>query len=469
MLLHDKRQDTLAFDLAPTARRLDGDGHLHVARTAISKANVCEYLGREIPNWRDLGLDADRRYKLLRDPEELAKAVDSFNGKPLLLDHNPVNADDHDHTRTVGALSNAAWDPPYLRADLSCWSGPAIRLIQDGSQKELSSAYRYRADMTAGRTEDGHAYDGVMRDIVANHVALVKKGRAGPDVVVGDSAPSRGTLIMASTALSRAAAHTQGALFAYLRPKLAQDKAIDLGPIVAGLTAKTMKTSVPAIVLGVQKAARGKLAQDADLDDLPEVVEALVDLTPPEVAETVEGKIDDMAGAGGEGNGGEAQDDAEGAKAFLKEKGLTDEEIERVLGMLGGAPAMDRKAVATAVQTATKGMVSKPAMDAAIDAAVTRARTEAAAEQRAIREAERAVHPWVGDLAMAHDSAEDVYRTALGALKVDVAGVHPSAYPAILKATSKPSEVTPRPARLAMDAAATKDFADRFPHANRLK
>ncbi|MCV5420626.1 DUF2213 domain-containing protein, partial [Escherichia coli] len=33
-------------------------------------------------------------------------------------------------------------------------------------------------------------YDGVMRDIVGNHVALVTEGRAGSDVVVGDSIPT---------------------------------------------------------------------------------------------------------------------------------------------------------------------------------------------------------------------------------------------------------------------------------------
>jgi hypothetical protein len=41
--------------------------------------------------------------------------------------------------------------------------------------------------MTPGVSPQGEKYDGVMRDIVGNHVALVKEGRAGADVVVGDS------------------------------------------------------------------------------------------------------------------------------------------------------------------------------------------------------------------------------------------------------------------------------------------
>jgi hypothetical protein len=41
--------------------------------------------------------------------------------------------------------------------------------------------------MTPG-TYGGIKYDGVMRDIVGNHVALVEEGRAGADVHVGDAA-----------------------------------------------------------------------------------------------------------------------------------------------------------------------------------------------------------------------------------------------------------------------------------------
>ncbi len=41
--------------------------------------------------------------------------------------------------------------------------------------------------MTPG-SYNGEAYDGVMRDIAGNHVALVVQGRAGADVLVNDSA-----------------------------------------------------------------------------------------------------------------------------------------------------------------------------------------------------------------------------------------------------------------------------------------
>jgi len=182
--------DSIAFDRA-SVRRIDQDGHLFVETTPISKANVCPYYGREIPDHDKLGLDPDRIYQLYRDPDELKKAAGSFAGKPLLNLHTPVGADDHPTDAVVGAIGDKIeFKPPYLMAPLRVWDGDAIDQIQSGAQKELSCGYRYRADMTPGE-HDGQKYDGVMRDIVGNHVALVEEGRAGPDVVVGDQAMKR--------------------------------------------------------------------------------------------------------------------------------------------------------------------------------------------------------------------------------------------------------------------------------------
>lgn len=182
-------QDKLAFDFQ-SARAFDEDGHLRVAQTPISKGNVCPYYGHEIPGFQALGLDANKVYQLFRDPAELERAASTFEGKPLLLGHNPVSATDHDHERTVGAVSNARWRDPYLLADLACWSGLAIDGIQDSSIRELSASYRYDPVMKPG-TYKGTRYDGRMTNIRANHVALVEKGRAGRDVVVADRALMR--------------------------------------------------------------------------------------------------------------------------------------------------------------------------------------------------------------------------------------------------------------------------------------
>jgi hypothetical protein len=184
----ESTRDQIALDRS--ARHKDADGHLFVEWSNISKSNVCPYYGREIPDHKALGLDATRIYQLFRDPAELAAAASTFAGKPLLMVHQSVSADEHPTEIVIGCVGNTVeYSHPYLRAPLSVWRQDAIDVIESGEQCELSCGYRYTAYMTPGRTPEGIAFDGRMRQIRGNHVTIVKKGRAGPDVVVADNQP----------------------------------------------------------------------------------------------------------------------------------------------------------------------------------------------------------------------------------------------------------------------------------------
>ena len=184
----------LAFDRA-SVRSYDADGMLHVAKTPISKANVCVYYGKEIPDGELLGLIPDKEYRLLRDPEELRKAAPTFNNKPVLNTHIAVSVLKPPKESIVGSTgTNSSFEYPYLNNSLGLYDIDSIIGIESKQQCEISSSYRYRLDMTPGVYE-GEAYDGVMRDIVCNHVAIVPSGRAGPDVFVYDSKPT-GNILM---------------------------------------------------------------------------------------------------------------------------------------------------------------------------------------------------------------------------------------------------------------------------------
>jgi hypothetical protein len=175
--------DRLAFD----RRTVDRDGRLHVTDCKISAARVNEYYGSEIPNGVALGLDPGKIYRMYRDAGALKAAAPTFENMPLLDEHVAVSATDPQKQRIVGTLSNVRWKAPHLVADLAVWDADAIQRIRDGSQREISCGYSYMADMTPGEI-DGEVYDGVMRQIAANHVALVAQGRVGPDVLVADAA-----------------------------------------------------------------------------------------------------------------------------------------------------------------------------------------------------------------------------------------------------------------------------------------
>jgi hypothetical protein len=107
-----------------------------------------------------------------------------------------------------------------------------------------------------------------------------------------------------------------------------------------------------------------------------------------------------------------------------------------------------------------KPTMDKQVMDAAIGAAVAlaRAETETAtiAKLNAIRQAEKEVAPFVGEVG-AMDSAEAVYKLALDEAKIDLSGVPTAAYRAMAGMLRKPSDI--KPERFAMDAAHGDAFA----------
>lgn len=187
--------DRLVLDKG-SARRKDDNGFLHVSDCNISKAQVRQYYGGEIQAMTDkpLNLVSDKVYGMLCSAEELKKAAPSFANMPLLYSHKPISAeilaDDKEKRKLiVGSLgTDVHFSNPYLKADIVVYAADAIQGIEDEAQRELSCGYRFDPVMDAGSL-DGEAYDGVMKDISGNHVALVVEGRAGHDVTVSDEKP----------------------------------------------------------------------------------------------------------------------------------------------------------------------------------------------------------------------------------------------------------------------------------------
>lgn len=388
-------KDRLSLAQDRSLRSYDQDGRLHVESSNISKATVNPYYGSEIPNYQQLGLEPKKIYYLLRDPEELEKAAPTFNNLPLLSKHIPVSADEPQKEVIAGTTgSDTVFEDGYLKCSLAVWDAEAIAGIESGEQVELSSAYHYTADMTAGEFEGRH-YDGVMRDIVGNHVALVDVGRAGRDVVVSDADPFHERKIMKLKAGAKAR------IQAAVQPLLAQD---------AELSPDELLQVIGSLTNEVQTA-------EDDGEDLP-----------PENVENV--GTDEDEPEGGENNPAPTE----------PEEPAEDEEPE---APEGGAP-----------KPAQDAAISKMAMDAAIKRAVEAERKRS----QALATAQREVVHIVGDVAM--DNAADVYKFALEQSGIDVTGVHPSAYRAMVGMLGKPKQP------MAQDAAKT---AEQFPGLSRIR
>ncbi len=469
-------RDRLAFDRG-SVRTYDHDGRLHISLTHISKANVCPYRGDEIPEYQSLGLDPRRIYMLLRDPQELEKAISTANLIPVLNEHVPVSPIDPKQKNVVGYTgTNAAFNAPYVDNSMVVSVQDSIRKIENGTQQELSSAYYYRADMTPG-TYEGAQYDGVMRDIKFNHVALVEKGRAGPDVMVGDNSLN---LHGAKTVkLSKKAVMVKGALMAFLQPRMAADAAaaFNLDTILSGVKRKNWLEKKPGIVAAIKP----HLAQDADLQDVVALLDKLDSATPDnddvamddpdpkcaQILDMLRGKISDEDLA-------QVQAALSAPAAAPAAPAATDEPVQTPGAANANPSNGEGKAPIPGASDNEEDKVDKAAMDKAITLAVDAARKQTAkdveastiARLRGISEAEEAVKPYVGKLA-AMDSADAVYKAALELLKVDVKGVHPSAYRHILAAQPKPGD---NKTNLASDSAITppSDMSEVFPDANRL-
>src|SRR5689334_11619387 len=76
---------------------------------------------------------------------------------------------------------------------------------------------------------------------------------------------------------ARQALLASGALRAYLRPKLAADAKIDLTPILQPITSKNWNRQKATLKVALDQALVGKLAADAEISDIIDILEELDD------------------------------------------------------------------------------------------------------------------------------------------------------------------------------------------------
>ncbi|WFD61231.1 prohead core protein protease [Acinetobacter phage XC1] len=185
-LEEEKKEPEHAMD--KSARRYDRNNHLIVDKTVITKAAVNPYLGSSIPRWKELGLDPNKEYMLLRDPEELRKSLDTFKGLQLLKRHIPVDASQPEKESTIGSIGTDITmdDEGRVWSSLRVFDQEGIDYIESKALGELSAGYAYDAVMKSG-TFNGVPYDGIMTNIHGNHVAIVERGRIGSDAIIADS------------------------------------------------------------------------------------------------------------------------------------------------------------------------------------------------------------------------------------------------------------------------------------------
>ena len=496
------KSNRIAFDARASVRTKDENGFLHVAVSNITKETVNPYYGREIPGWQERGLAPDRIYYGYRSGKELELGAATFSGLPLLLDHHIEDAEAPQKEYRVGTVgTDARWEPPYVKAALVVTDADAVRAIEDGSMRELSCAYRYEPEWTAG-TFEGVDYDFVMTNIRGNHVALVEEGRAGSDVVVADAAP-RETTQKLERIMKNFLKRFRGAK--------------DSDPVVA-----QQEVDLAQAIIDLHKVdpTTGEIVDITEDDDKADAVKAIVDkisgkLDPEEVAELVkalEAFVEPVGDEDPEPAKDEepAQDEDEPAK---DEEPAEDDELDTAEAVAYGekkerdklisehmkeaADACDadpedpafQKAFAEGVKYGERLEKKEPekldrehesegakeamdeedvkeAMDAAIRKGASRAEARVMAKFRSMSRAAEAVRSVLGPVdVFSFDSATDIYGAALRKQGVDVRR-HPRSAWRSMYEVSRQQQAK---ASIAQDSSLRRDFDGPFAGLNRIK
>ena len=394
-----------AFD-RKTARSIDADGRMRVKDCILSTAEVNPYRGREIPDKEGtLNLDPNKVYDLYRDPEELRKAVASFEGVPLMIKHIPQTADAPRKEYQAGAVHSITFDGKNLRGDLLVSDGVAIDLIESDTLSDLSCGYRYKPVMRSGDA-DGTRYDGVMTEIQGNHVALVDDGRAS-GAHVADSA-------------LRPESETNGESKMPF-PNENDKPAGDAGGEENAPPAAGSENAAPAAAPAAAAPAAAPAATEGGAPDMAAIGQALKHIAA--ILQDMQGKLGGAAAAPAPG----AMDSETGENDEIVQNGeAADMELQPAVAgdSEGGAPEMnagggDNPSLPAPNQDGTGARGNSTpygAMDArtvkTVDAAVAKALKAERARVAALSEAQRDVRGVLGEV-YGMDSAADVYREAL--------------------------------------------------------
>ena len=163
------------YDFSPIEKyELTPEGYLRVW-ASIARTGIQHYTDADGSIRKEFRPESE-----VASPESLA----SFAGKAITMEHPPALLDsENTKSYQVGFTgSEVVYDDGFVRAVMTVTDQEVIDKVMRGDVREVSAGYRVSYDPTPGVTDSGEHYDGIQTGISGNHVAIVRRGRAGPQV-----------------------------------------------------------------------------------------------------------------------------------------------------------------------------------------------------------------------------------------------------------------------------------------------
>lgn len=165
--------------------RLNDSGYLE-AFALTARTGIQQYLGAEV------GRPDLKVVNVYRDEKEVfsKRALESFSKIPMTNDHpgQPVTAANWKRVAVGTTGDEVLRDGEYLKIGLKITDGDAVAAVQAG-KRELSVGYSCELVWEDGEAPDGTKYQAKQTNIIADHIAIVQRGRAGSRASIGDSWP----------------------------------------------------------------------------------------------------------------------------------------------------------------------------------------------------------------------------------------------------------------------------------------
>jgi len=162
------------FTFTPRRAERTPEGYLRCDAT-VARTGILEY---PQPDGRVV-----REY---RPPEEASdpQSLATFGGKAVTLEHPPeMLTAENTRKYAVGFTgTEVVYDQGFVRVVVTITDKDAIDAVLRGDAVEVSAGYEVDVDEIPGVTPDGQPYDAIQRNIRCNHLALTRRGRAGPEV-----------------------------------------------------------------------------------------------------------------------------------------------------------------------------------------------------------------------------------------------------------------------------------------------